>query len=82
MTDSVRLITSKDDAFSSVISELEKALEAAKQGQIDAVVVLARCTNGKWTEWHSGARNFPDMVGKMEIVKHDWIAQYNRESGE
>ena len=55
---------------------LRDALARAEAGEIEAVAVILKLTNGRWYDERSGVMDFPEAVGRLEIVKQSWISHY------
>jgi hypothetical protein len=59
-----------------IISHLEEALERARSGEMDALVLIERRTDGYW-RWDRSVNVLTcDIVGRLEIVKAEIIAGY------
>lgn len=79
MSDPVRLIpkqTAAEEIKADVISILREHLERAERGEFDGVVVICRRSDGSWCDERSALVQFSDAIGKLEIIKHDWIRQF------
>ena len=55
---------------------LREALALAESGEVEAVLLVLKRTNGRWYDERSGVMDFPEAVGRLEIVKQSWIAHY------
>lgn len=80
MSDPVKLVTREGRIVESVVQEAERLLAAAKNGEFDAFVTVVRTSDGGWKEYRSGAMNFPEMVGLIELAKLSWSADYLRDA--
>lgn len=59
-----------------VIAQLRSALALAEQGQVSGLVLLLDHPDNTWSESVSGTESFSASIGRMEIVKARWIAEY------
>lgn len=67
------------EAREEVIEMLEEALEEAKRGEIvEIVMILKRPEEDVWDERATVTRFMSAWIGKLEMLKHNWITQ-NRE---
>lgn len=72
--------TVSDEIKNDIINILEKALEQAKQGDVECVLVILKQIDGHWSDERSGVVNFSDSIGKLEIIKQSWITEYLKQS--
>jgi len=63
----------------AAVEVLRTALAEAQTGNVDACLVILRHPDGRWSDERSGCMDFPEMVGRLEIVKQSWILSYLRE---
>lgn len=61
---------------SDVIETLEKALEEARRGEIASIVIVAAHPLHGWSHEQSGVTDFSAAIGRLEILKQEWIARY------
>ena len=59
-----------------IILCLEEALELAKLGEISSVVVILNRVDGWWHEKRSDTTETTRDIGRLEILKQKWIAEY------
>lgn len=59
-----------------VIEGLEKMLDHARKGDVDTVLVIAKRPDGLWQFVTAGNAFTTEMVGRLEIIKHDMIVKY------
>jgi hypothetical protein len=64
----------------SVVKLLESLLEDARAGKIDTFMGVIHQTSGGWTEVASTSEIFTEAIGRLEILKQTWIADYLRRS--
>jgi len=55
---------------------LRKLLTESEAGQIAAMLVICKRPDGSWYDECTSVMHFPDAIGRLEIVKHDWITQF------
>ena len=55
---------------------LRKLLTESEAGQIAAMLVICKRPDGSWYDERTSVMYFPDAIGRLEIVKHDWITQF------
>lgn len=68
--------TADEEARQEVIDMLEEALEEAKRGEItEIVMILKRPNDDEWDERATVTRFMSAWIGKLEMLKHDWILQ-------
>ena len=83
MNSSVLSVVGKPSVSDEIKSEcaniLRRALALAEAGDLTAVLVIVKHAGDTWSDERSGAMNFPDAVGRLEIVKQAWINSYLRE---
>lgn len=60
---------------------LRETLAQAERGEIQSVAIILENTDGNWSNCVSDAMKFSDAIGRLEITKQEWIAQYLRERG-
>lgn len=71
--------TIDDEIKQAAIDMLRKALAEAESGNVSMCIVILRHPDGTWSDERSGSTNFPDAVGRLEIVKQAWITSYLNE---
>ena len=65
-----------DEVRESVVRLLRKSLEEAEAGDIVSVIMIFRNADGEWTDRCSDTEKFSEDIGRLEITKQRWIAQY------
>ena len=65
-----------DEIKEGAVEILRKTLAKAESGEFCSILVIARRPDGTWCDERSGVMDFPDMIGRLEIVKQTWIASY------
>jgi hypothetical protein len=68
--------TVADQIRTACVDMLREALDQAERGEVSAAVVILRRPDGTWHDERSGCTDFPDAIGRLEIVKQSWIAHY------
>lgn len=68
--------TAAEEVRESVIRLLRKTLDEAEAGQIETVIIIGRAPDGEWINRASETNHFSDAIGRLEITKAEWIAQY------
>jgi hypothetical protein len=56
------------------------ALERAQRGEFTSVVLIWERADGKWGHSQSGTLDMSSSVGRLEIMKASWIAEYEAEN--
>jgi hypothetical protein len=77
--DPVKLVTkptAKAEIRDSIVRDLREVLAQAEAGDIDAIIVLALHPDGEWSGNNIATTRFSEVIGRIEIVKQQWIAQY------
>jgi hypothetical protein len=64
-----------DEVRESVVRLLRDSLEQAERGEVDTVIIILGNPDGTWTDRCSETRKLSEAIGRMEITKHEWIAQ-------
>jgi hypothetical protein len=74
--------TPADIVRESVVATLRQTLEEAERGEIECVAIVICRPGGAWKPRVSTTDNFSGMIGRLEIAKYEWIADYlSQESG-
>jgi hypothetical protein len=60
----------------SVVQLLESLLEDARAGKLDTFAGVIHQTSGGWAEVASTTEVFLEAIGRIEILKQTWIANY------
>jgi hypothetical protein len=61
---------------SNVIETLEEALAEARAGAITSIVLIAAHPTLGWSHEQSGVTDFSAAIGRLEILKQEWISRY------
>ena len=70
-----RLKTSPDER-DRIVAVMEKHLEHARQGLVAATLIISKGRDGMWQWDEAGDATTCDMIGRLEIVKHEITARY------
>lgn len=62
----------------AAIDLLETWLAKARAGEIAEVVIFVRMATNWWGWGDSGCDDFAATIGRLELVKGEMIAEYNR----
>lgn len=79
MSAPVKLVTkptAADEVRESVTRLLRDTLAEAESGEIDCVAIIIGHTDGEWSDRCSTTTRFSEAIGRLEITKQEWIAQY------
>ena len=79
MTQPVALVPkpkASDEVRESVIRLLRKSLDEAEAGEIVSAIMILRRADGEWIDRASTTERFSEDIGRLEITKQKWIAQY------
>ena len=71
--------TASDEVRESVVKLLKETLADAEAGKIDTVIMILGHPDTEWSDRVSGTNRFSEAVGRLEITKQEWIAQYFRD---
>jgi hypothetical protein len=66
----------EDEIRAETVRILRDALAQAESGEVVAALVVLKYQGGTWTDERSGVMDFPDAVGRIEIIKQSWIRDY------
>jgi len=84
MTTPVKLVakpTADEEVRKSVVALLKDVLVHAEAGEIDTVLLIAHYVDGAWSNACSDTNRYSETIGRLEIAKHEWIANYLRKEG-
>jgi hypothetical protein len=73
--------TADEEVCKSVVTLLTDALAHAEAGEIDTVLLIAHYVDGEWSDAFSDTNRYSETIGRLEIAKHEWIANYLRKEG-
>lgn len=73
------LPTPINEVKESAVNVLKDVLALAEKGEIDNVLIITSNTDGSWSHVYSEALNACEVVGRMEVLKQEWIAAYHEE---
>lgn len=68
--------TAAEEVQQSVVGVLEEMLALAKNGDVDGVAIILSHVDGTWTHRGSESLEFSRLIGRFEIMKHQWIAEH------
>jgi len=68
--------TASAEIRDSIVRDLREVLAQAEAGDVDAVIMLVLHPNGEWSGNDIATTRFSEVIGRVEIVKQEWIAQY------
>lgn len=68
-----------DEIKESIITELTSLLEQAKNGEFSTFLAVFKRANGRWGHYESGTMDFCEAVGRLEIVKVEWINEFTNQ---
>jgi hypothetical protein len=66
----------EDEVRDNVVKLLAGALEEARNGEITSVIVILQRADGDWSDRASDTLKFSEAIGRLEILKQEWIEQY------
>lgn len=70
-----RLKTQPDER-AEIVALMEKHLEDARQGLVAATLIISKGRDGLWKWNEGGDARVLDMIGRLEVVKHEIAACY------
>lgn len=70
-----RLKTSPDSR-EKIVAFLEKQLAETRAGNVAQMLVISRSLDGLWCWAQAGDATATEMIGRLEIVKHEITAHY------
>ena len=73
--------TLADDIKAGVVKLARAVLEDAEAGDASTLLVICVRPNGTWSREWSGTMEMAAMIGRLEITKQEWIAEYSRDNG-
>ena len=79
MNDAIRLTpkpTAQEKHRREVIDDLKRALVEAEAGEVEASIIILKRCDGYRTDHRSGVDGFAESIGRLEIIKAAWIADY------
>lgn len=69
----VSLPNALNEVKQSSVQVLKDVLELAEKGEINNVLIITDNTDGSWSHVYSEALNACEVIGRMEVLKHEWI---------
>ena len=79
MTTPISLVTKPSasaEIKADVVRLIKDALREAENGNVLSVVMIVRYADGTWGDNASATTHFPDTLGRLEILKYEWIKKY------
>ncbi len=73
--------TLPDEIKAGILKLLATATEDAQSGGVSTMLIIAVRPDGTWSREWSGTMEMAGMIGRLEITKQEWIAEYSRNSG-
>jgi hypothetical protein len=64
------------DSRAKIVAFLEKHLKNAREGLVSEVLIVSKGRDGLWQFDQGGDATATDMIGRLEIVKHEIVAKY------
>ncbi len=68
--------TVADEIRARVVDDLREALKLAEAGEVAESIVIVRRLDGTWSHYWSGSVDVPEMIGRLEVMKWDWIQRF------
>jgi hypothetical protein len=68
--------TADEEISANIVHYLTDLLADAHAGRLTSVVCLWERPDGKWGHAQSGSPDMSRTIGRLEIVKGEWIAAY------
>jgi hypothetical protein len=65
-----------DKIKQDIVETLREALAEAEKGEICSMLLIMKHNDNSWSDERSGSMDFPDAIGRLEIVKQNWIQAY------
>lgn len=84
MSAPIQLVTKpkvEDEVRESVLRALRQTLEQAEAGEIDTVIMILGHPDGEWSDRCTSTTKLSEAIGRIEITKQEWIAEYLRGRG-
>jgi hypothetical protein len=66
----------EDQVRESIVAILATALKEARNGEITSVIMILQHSDGDWSDRASETIKFTEAIGRLEILKQEWIAVY------
>lgn len=73
----LNVVTPAEEIRVETIMILKEALVAAENGEIDECVLIVRDHTDGFHELISPTQHFCDWIGKLEVIKANWIRHYS-----
>lgn len=71
--------TLPDEIRAGILKLLATCVEDAQAGNVETMLVIAVRPDGTWSREWSGTLDMSSMIGRLEITKQEWIAEYSRQ---
>lgn len=66
----------RDAIRERILKMLADLTVKAEAGELTELVIIFQRHNGRWGHDESGSEDLPAAIGRLEIVKTDWIDAY------
>jgi hypothetical protein len=73
--------TMADEIREGILKLSQEVLKDAETGTLQTLLVVCVRSDGSWSREWSGTPEFAAMIGRLEITKQEWIAEYARKYG-
>jgi len=69
-------VKSNADHKAEILEVLNKTIALVEADEIDTIVLIAASPSGYWRYETAGGRFTTEMIGRLEIIKAEWIRTY------
>lgn len=69
-------LKTEPDARAKIIAFLEEQLEETRKGNVAQLLIISRGRDGLWCWEQAGDARAVEIIGRLEIVKHEITARY------
>lgn len=67
-----------DEIKNGAIKLARTVLEDVEAGNVTTLLIIAVRPDGSWSREWSGTVEMAAMIGRLEITKQEWIAEYSK----
>jgi hypothetical protein len=70
--------TLSDEIKESAVKLAREVLADVEAGNVTTLLVIAVRPDGTWSREWSGTADMAGVIGRLEITKQEWIAQFSK----
>lgn len=63
-----------------ILISLNETIEAVEAGHVSELLIIVRGPDGTWSKATHRVEEFSSWIGRLEIVKQEWIEEYLKQT--